>query len=87
MSGSSGDEVRIRDQPVEKLLHALCAFRSMIQDPAYVGFEPWFPSVLTLIWALDRSDTDFFNRLVPYGRLVKIGKTYHNPQVLECPYL
>jgi hypothetical protein len=63
MSGSSGDEVRIRDQPVEKLLHALCAFRSMIQDPAFVGFEPWFPSVLTLFWALGRSDTEFFNRL------------------------
>jgi len=63
----------------------LCAFRSMIQNPAFVGFEPWFPSVLILLWALDRSDTDFFNRLVPYGKFVNVGKTYHNPQVLESP--
>src|SRR5215212_6255669 len=41
----------------------LYAFRSMIQNPAFVVFEPWFPSVLILFWALDRSDTDFFNRL------------------------
>src|SRR5215212_810654 len=63
----------------------LYAFRSMIQNPAFVVFEPWFPSVLILFWALDRSDTDFFNRLVPYGKFVNIGKTYHNPQALESP--
>src|SRR5215208_1451397 len=48
--------------------------RSKAQRPAIAVFESCFKSVCVPFWSMDRSDKDFFNRLLPSTTFVNKGK-------------
>ncbi len=62
-------------QPVEKPLRA--PLRALFEGPAprFCSVLAVFPERLDTIWSIDRSDSDFFNRLVPSTHSVNKGQT------------